>query len=107
VETPVLKFTSKAKFYIQAGVRTKTLTFKIIAAEIVNLSFQPVGSYYVNNVNLALWKANQAMKTLVNTFTFGTNYPTITRELPKVVVSTDFVLYYDPSHSNSQIAVDF
>jgi hypothetical protein len=50
VETPILKFTSKNKFYIQAGVTTKTLTFKIIIAEIVNLSFEPVGSYYLNNV---------------------------------------------------------
>jgi hypothetical protein len=46
------------------------------------------------------------MKTLTNTFTFGTNFPTITREYPKTLVSTDYVMYYDPSHYTEEIMLD-
>lgn len=97
-ETTILKFTSNNKFYINAEATTKTLSFKIILAEVLNLSFEPVGSFFVSNIPLALYKVNQAMKKLANTFVFGTDFPTVPRDLPKTTVSKDYILYYDASH---------
>lgn len=57
-----------------------------------------MGSYFVNNINLAMFKANSVLKSLFNTYTFGTGFPTITRENPKVRVDVNETLYYDPSH---------
>lgn len=94
----VLKFRSVNKIYIKAEVTTKTLAFKIFFAEILNMSFEPVGSFFVSNINLAMFKANSVLKSLFNTYTFGTGFPTITRETPKVRVDANETLYYDPSH---------
>jgi hypothetical protein len=80
----IMRFRSVNKIYIKAGVTTKSLTFKIIYADIINLSFEPVGSFFVSNINLAMFKANSVMKGLMNTETFGTGYPTIHRDLPKL-----------------------
>lgn len=94
----ILRFKSVSKIYIKAGITTKTLTFKIIYGDIINLTFEPVGSYFVSNINLAMFKANSIMNRLKDTYTFGTGYPTIIRELPKTVVEKDYVFYYDSSH---------
>jgi hypothetical protein len=55
-------------------------------ADIINLTFEPVGSFFVNNINLAMFKANSVLKNVMNTYTFGTGYPTIVRDLPKIRV---------------------
>jgi hypothetical protein len=62
------------------------------------MSFDPVDSFYVSNMNLALFKANMAMKSLINTYTFGTGFPTVPRSLPRTKVDKDYVVYYDSSH---------
>jgi len=104
--TQVLKFTAGVKIYIVAEASTKTLTFKITQAEMMNLSFQPVGNYFVNNLNLAMFKANSVLRKLANTYTFGTGFPTISRELPKTKVSRNYVLYYDSSHLEMPNIID-
>lgn len=98
VVAPVLKFRSANKVYIKAEATTRTLSFKIFFAEILNMSFEPVGSYFVSNINLAMFKANSVLKSLFNTYTFGTGFPTIPRENPKVRVDANETLYYDSSH---------
>lgn len=75
----ILKFRAATKIYLKAAPTTKTLTFKVIYADIVNMSFEPVGNYFVSNINLAMFKANSVIKNLFNTYTFGTGFPTITR----------------------------
>ena len=74
-----MKFTAKTRFYIVAAATAKTLTFKIRAVDIDDLSFQPVGNFYVGNIDLAMWKANRILQKIANTYTFGTDFPTIAR----------------------------
>jgi hypothetical protein len=93
----ILKFKAATKLYIKAEATTHTLTFKIIEAEVENMSFEPVGSYFVSNIDLAMYKAKSAIRQIINTFTFGTGFPTIPREYPKTRVDTNHVLYYDVS----------
>ena len=93
----ILKFRASTNIVIKADATTKTLTFKIIHAEVENLSFEPVGNYFVNNIDLALYKANSAMKSLINMYTFGTGFPTMPREFPKTRVEEKQVLYSDVS----------
>jgi len=75
----ILKFKAAVKLYIKVEATTHSLNFKIVEAEIANLTFEPVGSYFINNTPLAMFKANAAMRNVVNTFTFGTGFPTVTR----------------------------
>jgi len=74
-----MKFTVKTKTYIIAEATAKTLSFKIKNVDIEELSFEPVGNYYVTNLDLAMWKAGRIFRKIVNTYTFGTDFPTITR----------------------------
>jgi hypothetical protein len=99
-----LKGTNKEGSTAQAT--THTLTFKIIEAELLNLSFEPVGSYFVSNIQLAMFKANSVIKNIKDTFTFGTGFPTIVREMPKTRVDQEQVLYYDTSHIGNAELID-
>lgn len=94
----IMRFKSTNRIYIKVEVTTRTLNFRIIYADILNLSFQPVGSYVVSNMNLAMFKAKSIINKVTNTYTFGTGFPTIVRELPKAKVEQDVVLYYDSGH---------
>jgi hypothetical protein len=102
----VLKFKANSKLAIKAEATTHTLTFKIIEAELLNLSFEPVGSYFVSNIQLAMFKANSVIKNIKDTFTFGTGFPTIVREMPKTRVDQEQVLYYDTSHIGNAELID-
>ena len=94
----IIKFTANTRFYILAGATTKTLTFKLAEAQLDNLSFETAGKYVVNNINLATFKVNQVLKKVENSMTFGTNYPSPTREKPRTRVDRDWVFHYDNSH---------
>lgn len=93
----VLKFKSNVKIYITAAAEAHTLSFKISEAEVLNLTFEPVGSYFVSNIKLAMFKANSVIRSILNTYTFGTGFPTLTRLAPNTKVEDNFVLYYDRS----------
>jgi hypothetical protein len=93
-----MKFSAKTKLYIVVAATTSALSFKIIAVEIMDLSFEPVGTYYVGNMDLAMYRATKVFQKLVNTFTFGTDFPSIPRHTPKTRVEHDWVFYYDTSH---------
>lgn len=71
--------------------------FKIMFGDILNLSFEPVGQYYVNNIKLAMFKAVSVLNNIKNTYTFGTGFPSLPRALPKAQVEENLVLYYDSS----------
>jgi len=77
--TQILKFKAAVKLYIKVEATTHSLNFKIVEADIANMAFEPVGSYFINNIPLAMFKANTAIRNVVNTFTFGTGFPTVTR----------------------------
>jgi hypothetical protein len=62
-----------------------------------------VGSYFVSNINLAMYKVNAAMKSLINMFTFGTGFPTMPREFPKTRVEEKQVLYSDVSQLSAEL----
>jgi hypothetical protein len=94
----VVKFTASTRLSIVATATASTLSFKIFKATIDDLSFQTVGKYTVNNLDLAEYRATQILSKVENTFTFGTGFPTIPRELPKTRVDQDWVFYYDNSH---------
>lgn len=98
VNVQVAKFTANIKFYFSAAAGTHSLTFKMINAEVMNMSFDPVDPYYVTNTPLAIFKATQMLKLLRNTNVFGTGFPTIVRHLPQTKVEKDWVIYYDTSH---------
>jgi len=84
--------------YIKAGATTKTLTFKLIEAQLENLAFVSGGKYVVKNLELAAFKATQVLKKVENSDAFGTDYPSPTREHPKTRVERDWVFHYDNSH---------
>lgn len=53
-----------------------------------------------------MFKANSVLRRLANTYTFGTGFPTIQREVPRTKVSRDYVLYYDSSHFEMPDIID-
>lgn len=93
-----MRFTAKTRIFIVVAATTNSLTFKVKAVDIDDLSFEPVGNFFVSNSDLAMWKANRIFQKIVNTYTFGTDFPTIARESPKTRVDRDWVFYYDNSH---------
>lgn len=95
---PVMKFTAKTKIYIVPSAGSNSLSFKIVAVEILDLSFEPVGNYFVGNFYLAMYRAQNVFQKLVNTFTFGTGFPSINRHSPKTRVDMNYIFYYDNSH---------
>lgn len=54
---PVLNFTADVKIFIEPKADKIELDFTVVGAEVINMDFRPVGSYYVGNLNLALFKA--------------------------------------------------
>lgn len=96
-----MKFTAKTRIFIVAAATNNNLSFKIKLVDIDDLSFQPIGNFFVSNFDLAYWKANRIVQKLANTFTFGTDFPTIQRDSPKTRVDRDWVFYYDNSHLQS------
>lgn len=94
----VMKFTLKSRVYVTAEASTKTLDFKISSSIIDDISFEPVGNYFVNNFELAKYRAGKVLSKIVGTQTFGTGFPTVARELPKTRVDPNWVFYYDSSH---------
>jgi hypothetical protein len=54
----VLNFTADVKFFIEPKAEKVSLDFSIFGAEVVSMDFRPCGSFYVGNINLALFKAN-------------------------------------------------
>lgn len=74
-----MKFTAKTRIFIIAAATTTSLTFKIKSVDIDDLSFEPVGNFFVSNFDLAYWKANRIVQKIVNTYTFGTDFPTMQR----------------------------
>lgn len=93
-----MKFTVNTRLYIAAAATTKTLTFKIVKASLDDISFETVGKYTVRNLELATYRASQILKSVENTMTFGTNFPSPTKEFPKTRVDRDWVFFYDNSH---------
>ena len=67
------------------------------------MSFKPVGDFYVNNLNLAMFKVDQILQKLKGQRVFGTGFPSIAREYPKTEVGEDYVVYYDGSHTKSNL----
>lgn len=102
----VMKITAKTRIYITVEATTKSLSFKITEAEFDDLTFNPVGNYFVNNIDLAFYRATKILKKVVGTQTFGTGFPTVVRELPKTRVDTNWVFYYDSSHIGSVPSFD-
>lgn len=93
-----MRFTAKTRIYITAEATTKSLSFKIKEAQFDDLSFEPVGNYYVNNIDLASYRATKVLNKIVGSQTFGTGFPTVARESPKARVDTNWIFYYDSSH---------
>lgn len=50
------------------------------------MEFRPVGSYFVTNINLALFKAHEVMKKMVGSKVFGTGFPSLAKEHPSTEV---------------------
>lgn len=42
---------------IEPKAEARSITFKVQDIDIVNMEFRPVGQYYVQNINLAMFKA--------------------------------------------------
>lgn len=91
----VLNFMADVRFYVEAKADKVTLDFTIVDAEAINMDFKPAGSYYVGNINLALFKTNQVLSKLKGTKVFGSGFPTLAREVPSTEVSQDYVVYFD------------
>lgn len=97
-----MNFSADVRFFIEARADKIELDFTIVDAEAVNLNFKPVGSYFVGNINLALFKANQVLHKLKGTKVFGTGFPSLAREAPGTEVTQDYVVYYDLSLKGTQ-----
>lgn len=78
-------------------MEASTLTFQIVDSQANSLKFEHVNNYFVSNIELAKEKVNAALRSLKNTFTFGTGFPTLIRKMPKVKMEVNHVLYYEGS----------
>lgn len=94
----VMKFTIHTRVYISVEALVKSLDFKIIESTVDDISFEPVGNFYVTNFQLAQYRAEKVLSKVVGTKTFGSGFPTIAREFPKTRVNTNWVFYFDNSH---------
>lgn len=83
----VLNFTADVKLFIRPAAEKTHLTFTIAEAEVMNMEFKPAGQFYVTNINLALFKANQVLQKLRGLHVFGTGFPSLAREYPATEVT--------------------
>jgi len=77
---------AETRFFIKAYADKLALNFEVASAEALSLEFIPVNNYFVNNMNLALFKFNEVMKKMKNQKVFGTGYPSIPRQSPRTRV---------------------
>ena len=75
----ITKFTAATRLYIIASVTTRTLEFKLTEAQLDDISFEPVGKYVVQNMELVRFKVKEVMKKMENSNVFGTGFPSPTR----------------------------
>lgn len=61
------------------------------------MTFSPVDNFYVSNLNLAMFKADQVIKKNLKHRVFGCGFPSLPRESPRTRVDHDYVIYYDAS----------
>ncbi len=91
----ILQFIAQTKFYIRAYADKLALNFDLHEADVLSLSFTPVNSFIVTNMNLALFKANQVIQKHLKSKLFGSGFPSIPRASPKTRVDTNYTIYYD------------
>lgn len=82
----VTKFEARTFFEIKADVERSGLVFQIIDAEVRTFKFTELPDFPVKDMDLALFKGNQAMKKLFKTYTFGTGFPTLPKRYPRTRV---------------------
>lgn len=99
----MLKFQTSVRLSILAGVETSTLTFQIVDSQANHLKYEYVNNYFVTNIELAKEKVNAALRSLKNTFTFGTGFPTLIRKMPKAKLEANHILYYEGSTKEEKV----
>jgi hypothetical protein len=82
----VLVVLAETRFFIKAYADKLALNFEVVSAEALSLAFIPVNSYFVTNMNLALFKFNEVMKKMKAQKVFGTGFPTVPRQSPRTRV---------------------
>lgn len=99
-----MDFTADIQLIVEVAALKTELDFTIRTGQALNLSFKPVGDFYVNNLNLAMFKVDQILHKLKGQKVFGTGFPSIPREYPKTQVDQDYVIFYDGSHAASSLS---
>ena len=100
-EQDVLKFTARTQINIKVGISTRSLTFTVSKVDFESISIDPVGNFFVNNKDLFLFKAQKVFRRLIGSPVFGNGFPTIARDLPRVEVRDEYIVYFDSSHFGS------
>ena len=74
------------------------LNLEVARAEVINANFYSAGDFYVNNLDLAMFKMDEVLKKLHKNKVFGDGFPILPLENPKVSMNENYTLFYDPSH---------
>lgn len=77
------------------------MNFEITDATVKSLSFTPVNNFFVTNLNLAFFKAEQVLKKNIGQKVFGTGFPTIPMQFPKTSLDREKVMFYDAAAHQS------
>lgn len=97
----VLNFTAETRHEVLLKATTTHLEFSLSRSEVKNANFKPASDkYYVQNMNLAMFKAGHVLAKLAGQKVFGTGFPTIPHHFPTTAIDAEnaYVVYYDSSH---------
>lgn len=95
------EFHLPVRFELKLTLEYEQLEVVINSALAAGPSFAPVGNYYVTDPNLAVFKINMGLRSLLKYRVFGSGFPTWPRDFPEIEVDTSGAYMF--LHDKSQI----
>lgn len=75
----ILKFKAETNTYLLLSLGKTMMDWEILDSDIKTIAFDPDSQFHVNDLNLALFKANEVTNQLKKLKVFGTGFPTFPR----------------------------
>ena len=60
----VLNFHADVEIFVKVSASQRSINLEVMKAEAVDIDFIPVGDFYVNNLDLAMFKVDEVLKKL-------------------------------------------
>lgn len=100
-KTQLAQIQLPVRFELKLTLEYEQLEVMINGAMTPGPSFIPVGNYYVTDPQLATFKINMALRSLVGYRVFGSGFPTWPRDFPELDVDTSgtFIFLHDKSQA--------